>query len=204
MNEIEETLRRRMAAAEETLADAVWDYARFCQREKVPERAIPRLERLAEYASNPQMRAKLWLAIGQLNETQHTYQAAAQAYARGNALGPSDTRVRYFLRNNEGYCLNQLEAYDLAEECLLDAIEIDPGRHNAHKNLGLALEGRGRYAEAADAFERAVESCPEDRRALNHLEELAERDASLLESERFTERVQRCRRLVTRARPEMH
>ena len=90
MSEIEETLRRRMAAAEETLADTVWDYARFCQREKVPERAIPRLERLAEYASNPQMRAKLWLAIGQLNETQHTYQAAAQAYARGNALGPSE------------------------------------------------------------------------------------------------------------------
>ena len=51
------------------------------------------------------------------------------------------------------------------------AIRIDPQRYNAHKNLGLSLEGLGRYAEAAQAFVEAVRAEASDPRALKHLEE---------------------------------
>jgi tetratricopeptide (TPR) repeat protein len=54
----------------------------------------------------------------------------------------------------------------------LEAMAIDPGRHNAHKNLGIALEGLGRYAEAAQSYGMAARLCPQDRRAHDLLEKL--------------------------------
>jgi tetratricopeptide (TPR) repeat protein len=52
------------------------------------------------------------------------------------------------------------------------AIEIDPDRHNAYKNLGIAVQNQGRYAEAAKNFIRAAKMAPSDTRALVHLEGL--------------------------------
>jgi hypothetical protein len=40
------------------------------------------------------------------------------------------------------------------------------------RNLGLALQGQGRYGEAARAFMTAVDLCPDDLRAYVHLEDL--------------------------------
>jgi tetratricopeptide (TPR) repeat protein len=200
----EDDLLRRIARAEDALESTIWAYARFCQQQKCPERAIPRVVRMAEYERDPQRRASLLLAIGQLHETGGDYRGAVEAYGRGHALGPTDPPVRYFLRNNEGYALNQLGAYALAEVCLREAISIDPSRHNAHKNLGLALEGQGRFVEAAEALACAIESCPENRRALNHLEELLTRNDPSGLPPNFSTRVEHCRRLVARARPELN
>ena len=49
---------------------------------------------------------------------------------------------------------------------------MDPRRHNAVRNLGLSLQGQGRYSEAAKAFMAAVNLCPDDLRAYVHLEDL--------------------------------
>lgn len=52
---------------------------------------------------------------------------------------------------------------------------IDPYRHNAHKNLGVALEGRGRFNETAQSHLAAAELCPADPRALGLLVDLLDK-----------------------------
>lgn len=54
--------------------------------------------------------------------------------------------------------------------------------HNAHKNLGLALEGQGRWLEAAEAYQQAVIAWPADRRAYDHLQRLLNEHPSLAAS----------------------
>jgi tetratricopeptide (TPR) repeat protein len=49
---------------------------------------------------------------------------------------------------------------------------MNPYRYNAHKNLGVALEGLGRYAEAAISYITASKLNPKDPRARKHLDVL--------------------------------
>jgi hypothetical protein len=63
------------------------------------------------------------------------------------------------------------------------AIGIDPGRQNGHKNLGVALQGQGRYCDAARSFILATMACPQDGRALGLLEELVAAQPEILEQE---------------------
>ncbi|MEI7902626.1 MAG: ATP-dependent Clp protease adaptor ClpS, partial [bacterium] len=76
----------------------------------------------------------------------------------------------YFSNNNLAYNLNQLGLYAEAEPHCREAIRTEPLRHNAHKNLGVSLQGQGRWAEAADSYGRATEACPFDPRAAGHME----------------------------------
>ena len=55
-------------------------------------------------------------------------------------------------RAGPAYCLNQLGEHSEAEEVCRVAIGIDGHRHNAYKNLGVALVGLGRYVNAAHAY----------------------------------------------------
>jgi Flp pilus assembly protein TadD len=101
-------------------------------------------------------------------------------YARGLALRAAAVDVGYFLHNNRGYCLNLLGRHADAEVHTRAAIAIDPKRHNAHKNLGLALAGQGRFGEAARALLEADCCCPPDTRARGHLTELLAKNPELL------------------------
>jgi tetratricopeptide (TPR) repeat protein len=101
-------------------------------------------------------------------------------YARGLALQAAAVDVAYFLHNNRGYCLNILGRHADAEVHTRAAIAIDPERHNAHKNLGLALAGQGRFGEAARCFLEADRRCPPDIRARGHLTELLAENPELL------------------------
>ena len=87
-------------------------------------------------------------------------------------LKPSDTFCEYFVYNNIGFSLIQLQRYIEAENCLRKAIELDSSRANGFKNLGLSLEGQGRFSEAAWNYVAAVKANASDPRALAHLEEL--------------------------------
>ena len=80
----------------------------------------------------------------------------------------------HLINNNLGYCLNCLGECTRAEEYCRTAIRIDPGRHNAYKNLGVSLQGQRRIVEAAKAFIASVWRCPKDPRALSHLAALTE------------------------------
>ena len=64
--------------------------------------------------------------------------------------------------------------FERAEHFCREAIGIDASRPNAYKNLGIALEGQGRYVAAADAYRAAALIGPRDPRGLLHLEQLVE------------------------------
>lgn len=112
------------------------------------------------------------LIRGCLLERTGEFESAAREYEEGLKVCECLGEVGYFLRNNLGYCLNQVERYQEAEECCRSAIALNPDRHSAHKNRGVALAGLGRLEEAVRSLLRAMEICPNDPRALAHLEAL--------------------------------
>ena len=120
------------------------------------------------------------------------------AGVRGAGAGE---RHWYLLNNNLGYSLNQLGRHGEAESYCRAAIAIDAGRHNAHKNLGLSLQGQGKYLEAAQCFLQATQAAPDDLRALGHLEDLlAQHEEIGKEHLEILEAAQECRESARTAR----
>ena len=120
-------------------------------------------------------RAEMYFFIGQAMEHVNDFESAYRFYLVALELKPSNVFYQYFIHNNIGFSLNQLNRHVEAEKYLREAIAIEPERLNGHKNLGLSLEGQGRYSEAARSLIAAVQANASDSRALRHLEELAER-----------------------------
>ena len=124
-------------------------------------------------------RAEMFFFLGQVSERMNDFESAVRFYKIALELEPRSDFYAYFVRNNLGYSLNQLDRYVDAEKHLRRAIEIDPNIANAHKNLGLSLEGQGRNAEAVQSYIAAIQANASDSRALKHLEELANRQREL-------------------------
>jgi len=178
---VEADLCARVTRWEAALEDAVWQLARFYSMVGRPGDSTACVTRLLVGTPDPGKHAAGYLALGQLLEQQRRYAEAAVAYATGLEGRPARGQVGYFLHNNRGYCLNHLGQHIEAEIHCRTAIEIDPRRHNAHKNLGLALAGQGRVGEAARALLEADGRCPADGRARWHLAELLAAHAEVLQ-----------------------
>ena len=120
-------------------------------------------------------------------------------------MEPCSTATWYFIHNNLGYSLNQVGEHQAAVRYLEIAVQIDPARPNAHKNLAIALEGQKRFAEAAKSYVRATEITPRDSRALMHLEEMVSANPSVLEEiPELQESLSFCREAVARERDGFH
>jgi tetratricopeptide (TPR) repeat protein len=169
---VEADLCSRVAAAEAALADTLWQLARFYSLTGKQEEATACVERWLATTRNPARQAAGCLALGQLLEQQDRYAEAEAMYANGLRIPEAPAEVAYFLHNNRGYCLNVLGRHAEAERHTRAAVAIDPFRHNAHKNLGLALAGQGRSTEAAQCLLEADRLCPADSRARRHLADL--------------------------------
>ena len=99
------------------------------------------------------------------------------------------------MRNNLGFCLNHLGEYGEAETHCRAAVSIDPERHNAYKNLGIALSGQAELAEAAGCFVAATKADASDTRALKHLESLVvEHPEILTEVTDIRKQLEECRK----------
>jgi len=178
--EIEQKLLETLDARQRAMGKAVYDMVKFYSAVGKPQKASAYYELLIPPTDNLEERALQYLEKGRLMEQQGKYQQAISFYARALPLEPQDPRIWYFINNNLGYSLNQCEEYVRAEEYCRAAIRIEPQRHNAHKNLGIALEGQGHFYEAAEGYISAIELMPQDPRALSHLEDLLDREPSLL------------------------
>lgn len=130
------------------------------------------LERQLTEAETPDGRAVALLRLGGLAERCNDWQDAVDCYGAALYQGSTLIDVAYYGNNNRAYSLIQLGRFDEAEPHCLAAIEILPERHNAHKNLGLARQGQGRWAEAAHSFVKAATLCPADGRARHLLNAL--------------------------------
>lgn len=93
--------------------------------------------------------ARAWLAKGCEQERAFDWDGAIASYNLALAADPVDPLIQYFANNNLGYSLLQLGRFDEAEEYFEAATRINPEQHNAHKNIGLAREGQGRWLDAA-------------------------------------------------------
>lgn len=153
------------------------------------------------YAEVSWQKADCRLCLGQLKEREGAFEEALRVYrsAFDLRLERNDVAVWYLLNNNLGFCLNLFAQHTEAERYCRAAIEINPRKYNAYKNLGIALQGQGRYREAAEAFIRATQIYPRDRRALNLLEKLlSQQNGDLPNISDLMINLKRCRELAER------
>jgi tetratricopeptide (TPR) repeat protein len=179
----------------------LWGLARECDESGKYEGAAAYLEKVLTLEEDPDARARCVLAMGQVFERKGDFPAAVAAYSRAFAEPAQENETWYFLNNNLAYSLNQIGRHDEAEAHCRAAIAIDAGRHNAHKNLGISLQGQGKYLEAAQCFLKAAQAAPDDLRALGHLEDLLAKHEEIgRDHPEILEAVLKCREAARTAR----
>ncbi len=161
------------------------------------EAAIRTYQKALCLAGDEAQRALMLGQIGSCYEALGDFPHAEEAYRGSLASEAASVDLRYWNNNNLAYCLNVLGRYQEAESYCRAALALRPERHNAHKNLGLALQGQGRLLQAARSFIRAVELFPLDSRALRHLKVLLGDHSELFdEAPDLRSELERCRRML--------
>jgi tetratricopeptide (TPR) repeat protein len=153
-------------------------------------------------SSDPKKRADYAMMIGVIMETLEWFGAAVKFYRYALIEGPRSQDRQYYARNNLGYSLNQLGQFEEGEVLCREAIEIDPRRANAHKNLGLSLWGQKRFAESARCFVAATKADARDPRSTKHLEELLSERREL--GEEFGAQLDACKQSINRYRRHLN
>lgn len=137
------------------------------------------LELYIQTGDNPQHVAHCYLALGQIETDERQFDRALLYFTAAMRLEPEKTRVLYVLHNNAGYCLNALGRYTEGERHCRMAIDIDPTRASAYRNLGMSLQGNGNVLGAAWAFFESVRAETADDRARLLLEKLVAENPAL-------------------------
>ena len=192
--EAEQRLLDQLATNKENPAQTMWFLGHFYKLSGQYEKATAYFNQLLETAKDLERRAQLIFTLGQTAESMGDFGLAADFYRHALAHEPTSKFHWYFVHNNLGYSLVQLGEFVEAQKFCQAAIEIDPERCNAHKNLGLAYRGQGRYREAAECFVAATRANAADTRALGLLETLLNENPSLAPD--FAEQLQYCRAAV--------
>lgn len=157
---------------------------------------IEYFKRLLVMTTDLEKQTSYYLALGGLMEEVDNYEEAISYYRQAEVLNPNTKKAKYFINNNLGYCLNIMGGYSEAGKHCRAAIEIDPSRHNAYKNLGVSLEGQGNFIEAAKCYIKATQLEPGDDRASNLLEKLAQKHLEIYKSSYVKEHIVLCREAV--------
>jgi tetratricopeptide (TPR) repeat protein len=147
--------------------------------------------------SDFEKQAALFLKQGLEAEKKRDFEAAVIAYKQAMALNPTHKEIWYFIHNNLGYSLNQIGEFEEGEKYCRVAIQINPNLSNAHKNLGLALVGQDKNADAAKSYVRAIEATPGDTRSLVLLLKLLQAHPEL--KSEFQADADRCEQLSKKA-----
>nr|MBC7245514.1 tetratricopeptide repeat protein [Chloroflexota bacterium] len=199
--ELEQLLLSKLKRCQDEYCRTLWDLAWLCSHKGRQERACKYIRKLLAVADDLELTAACYLALGQFMEQTRDYDAACTYYAQAYALEPVDPHIAYFVHNNLGYCLNRLGRHEEAESYLRMAIQIDPSRQNAYKNLGISLESQQRFAEAAECYLQGIQADASDSRALWLLEELVSDHPEIAQCipDLFLQ-LERCRAAVQAAR----
>jgi tetratricopeptide (TPR) repeat protein len=202
-DEIERALLQQVEETEGSSKQALWDLAVFYSRTRRQVEAADCISRINAMTADREERASCTLAMGQLQEQLGDFGAAARYYETALESKPEVSDTCYWLNNNLGYSLLQLDRPREAIAYLEAAVTVDRGRPNAYKNLGLAHRLLGDFARAAECFVVATQVNAADPRSVRHLEELVEAHPGLLaEVPDLRERVAACRSAVERAASE--
>ena len=195
--EAEKILLDKLVFYGRKLEDTVFELACLNSRMGHPEKAMQYIDRLIANTDDSEKKASYLLAMGSLMEQSRNYQEAIVFYSQALILEPTDSETWYFINNNLGYCLNYFNKHIEAEPYCRAAIKIDPHKHNAYKNLGVSMEGQGKYPEAAVLYIKAVETNARDPRAFKLLEELvAKHEAIKYELPDIQDQIKKCQEAV--------
>ncbi len=177
--EAEKMLLKKLEESGSDPKEALWQLAQFYKLSKQHEKALERLRQLMERLPNPEQKAECVLTMGQAMEQVGDYLTAVRYYKEALALEPSHTFTWYFINNNLGFSMNTLGQFAEGEIYCRRAIEIDPSRPNAHKNLGIALDGQAQYVDAARCYITATQANAADGRAFRLLRDLVNQHPEL-------------------------
>ena len=145
----------------------------FLCQESLYGRARPHLLWvLSKIEEDIEARARFYLMLGGAAEFTKDYPAAVDYYAQAWALEPAEPLTWYYVNNNLGFSLNTLGRFEEGERFCRIAIDADPDRYNAWKNLGISRAGQGDLVDAARCLIRATHAYPLDRRAFDLLVKL--------------------------------
>jgi tetratricopeptide (TPR) repeat protein len=201
--EIEKRCLKQLHEKGGTCLQSLWNLAYLYSKTGRHEEALRCIQRLIALSEDPEAHGAYHLALGQLMEKARDFRAAVGYYRQALALEPCQQHTWYFIHNNLGYSLNQLGNYEAAMPYLQRAIEIDPGRPNAYKNLGLAHQARGDFEEAATLFVAATQVNASDSRSLAHLEELVSAHPELeVDMPELRDQMEACRGAVDFAKAQ--
>jgi tetratricopeptide (TPR) repeat protein len=178
--EMKKEIIKAIISLEGQVRQAYFDLAMLFKQTGQYDEAMEVLQMLVGAANIPEEKAVYFLTLGQVMENLRDYTAAVDYYQHAQTLEPADTEVGYLVHNNLGYSLNQLERHEEAEGFCRSAIQIDPGRYNAYKNLGVALEGQGKYSEAVENYIQAFKTNLVEPRAFYHLEHVVKKHPQVL------------------------
>jgi hypothetical protein len=131
--------------------------------------ALRELQQIVEQNPDAEKRARCYVIAGGIRERLGNMEAARACYEEALTSEPRNQDVAYSAFNNLAYCLNRAGRPGDAEAACRRALEILPGRFNAHKNLGIALEMQGRFEEAATSLLAAVRIDPQHPVAMRRL-----------------------------------
>jgi tetratricopeptide (TPR) repeat protein len=194
VEEAERELNRQLEVADRNPAPILWELARLYNATARQEQALQCLRHLLAAESEVEAKAHCVLALGQTMEQAGDYPSAIRFYREAFAMEPASNDVWYFINNNLGYSYNQVGQHAEAETFCRAAIAINPDRHNAYKNLGIALQGLGKHREAAQCLVTATQKNASDARATEHLLRLLEIHPEL--NEEFASHLALCQRTI--------
>jgi tetratricopeptide (TPR) repeat protein len=178
--EMEQRLRDALTASGGKCVNTLWSLAVLYSETGHLDEAAGCIRNVIELTDELETHGSCYLALGQLEERRGDYEAAAKHYREALALEPCSTSNWYFIHNNLGFSLNQVGEHEAAVPYLEVAVEIDPARPNAYKNLALSFQALGDVERAAELFVAATKADASDARSLAHLEALAESHPALL------------------------
>jgi tetratricopeptide (TPR) repeat protein len=194
VDQAEQELNRQLKEADKNPGPVLWELARLYNATHRQDQALHCLRRVLAGETEVEAKAHCVLALGQTMEQARDYPSAIRFYREAFAMEPANNDVWYFINNNLGYSYNQVEQPAEAETFCRAAIAINPGRHNAYKNLGIALQGLGKHREAAQCLVVATQKNANDPRATDHLRQLLEVKPEL--SGEFAGPLELCQRTI--------
>ena len=187
-----------MSSKDDEFQELVWDLISLLRKNGFCKEAFICTEQLITCTDDPEPLARYYMTLGQLKALMNDFETAILYYLNAKSLQPTDKKIAYFIRNDLGYCFNKLALHEEAEGYCRAAIIIDSDLHNAYRNLGISLRGKGLYTDAARNFIRAVDADPADPRAIKLLVNLLdEHEEIACDIPDITREVRRCFDLVS-------
>ena len=177
--EMEKLLLKKLEESENNPTQALWQLALFYKQTRQNGKALTRLQEILPLMPDPGGTGQVRSDHGTDHGANGQLRSGHRLLQTGAGAGADAHLDWYFINNNLGFSLNIMERFAEAEPYCRRAMQSDPNRPNAYKNLGLSLAGQGQYREAAQCYVAATQINAADPRAFHLLMDLVKNHPEL-------------------------